>query len=417
MRDALPPEGGAQLSRRFVAVGVVVSALVSCAAALAGSGMLTQLSGTDGCVNDTGADGCAVGRHLAGARAVAVSPDGTSVYLATSSTSDQQKRGLVVFSRDPETGVLTQLPGVAGCFTGSGAGGACTAIPGLKGATAVAVSPDGRNVYLGGVGGAVFARNPVTGALSLLQPGVPYGRDVVVSPDGKNVYTPGSAYARDPASGALTPLGPLPVGGGLGNAVAISPDGRNVYTSDGLSRKAYSFVRDPATGELTQLQDKSGCLLPYWQRHHPARVGTPNICTAVRGLYRAHAITVSPDGTSVYVAGLFAIAVLQRDPQTGDLSQRAGAAGIAELGHVHSLASTPDGTTLYAAGRYSSSVSVFSRDPGTGALTAAGSAGGRALTQPMGLALGGSNLYVAAQGLKSHAWPKTTSAIVVFTRN
>src|SRR5205807_4073445 len=84
-------------------------------------GALTQLSGTAGCVSETGTSGaCADGNALDGAGGIAVSPDGTTVY-ATAATSD----AVAVLSRNPTTGTLTQLSGTAGCTSETGTSGNC----------------------------------------------------------------------------------------------------------------------------------------------------------------------------------------------------------------------------------------------------------------------------------------------------
>jgi 6-phosphogluconolactonase (cycloisomerase 2 family) len=86
------------------------------------TGALRQLVGTRGCVSQGGANGCALGRALSGARSAAVSRDGASVYVA-SFFSD----AVAVFSRNQTTGALTQLVGRAGCFSDTGNGGCPTA--------------------------------------------------------------------------------------------------------------------------------------------------------------------------------------------------------------------------------------------------------------------------------------------------
>ena len=107
-------------------------------------GALRQLAGTSGCISESGTNGaCAVGRALSGARSAAVSPDGTSVYVA-SYFSD----AVAVFSRNPTTGTLTQLAGNAGCVSETGSNGACADGVALDGARTVVVSPDGTSVYV-----------------------------------------------------------------------------------------------------------------------------------------------------------------------------------------------------------------------------------------------------------------------------
>ena len=105
------------------------------------TGALTQT----GCISDDGGDGrpgsdglCTDGDVLAGANAIAISPDGKSVYAAAAAQS-----GLAVFARDPETGALTQT----GCVKNYNDNDHCTQATGLRGVDAVDVSPDGAHVY------------------------------------------------------------------------------------------------------------------------------------------------------------------------------------------------------------------------------------------------------------------------------
>ena len=62
--------------------------LLATAAALAVTGALTQPAGTAGCISETGSGPCADGQGLGSPIAVAVSPDGKSVYVAS-----RQRRG------------------------------------------------------------------------------------------------------------------------------------------------------------------------------------------------------------------------------------------------------------------------------------------------------------------------------------
>ena len=51
------------------------------------TGALVQKAGAAGCIADTPTAGCTDGRSLAGPRGVAVSPDGLSVYVASSAAA------------------------------------------------------------------------------------------------------------------------------------------------------------------------------------------------------------------------------------------------------------------------------------------------------------------------------------------
>src|ERR1700742_2278687 len=107
-------------------------------------GSIEKLPGRLGCVAQGTAalQLCARARALKdpgvgfGSRAIAISPDGRNVYVA-SSKSDS----IAIFVRDRKTGALTQPPGKGGCVAAKAAEG-CTLGIGLIGPNSVAVSPD-----------------------------------------------------------------------------------------------------------------------------------------------------------------------------------------------------------------------------------------------------------------------------------
>src|SRR4051794_20047786 len=76
--------------------------------------------------------------------------------------------GSVVAAAQPP---LRQLSGRAGCVSHSGFGGACGRAPGLRAPGALAISPDGRDLYAGsGFGGLVVLRRDArSGALRQTQ--------------------------------------------------------------------------------------------------------------------------------------------------------------------------------------------------------------------------------------------------------
>jgi DNA-binding beta-propeller fold protein YncE len=97
----------------------------------------------DGCLTSDAATGCFVvpSDVLRGASGVAVSPDGASVYVAATPGT------VSVFDHAASTGRVTY----SGCISDIQTS-ACGNPPGspLAGASAVAVSPDGRSVYVAG---------------------------------------------------------------------------------------------------------------------------------------------------------------------------------------------------------------------------------------------------------------------------
>jgi len=209
---------------------------------------------------------------------------------------------------------------------------------------------------------------------------------LVVSPDGKHVYV--AAYDRyrggvaifdRSAGGALTQkrgrAGCVSEATGLrrvcGRArgvrspsdLVVSPDGRNVYVS--ASGAIAVLDRDATSGALTQRGGRTGCV---------SRPGRSGACVRGRGLKNPQAISVSPDGTSVYVMSFTdsALAIFDRDPRSGTLKQKRGRAGCVadelsdtkgcrtvalEIGPDDALTVSGDGKHVFAA------LTIFDRNP------------------------------------------------------
>jgi 6-phosphogluconolactonase (cycloisomerase 2 family) len=143
-----------------------------------GSGSVSQLAGTAGCVSNDGTDGvdgattgtCATARALIEPTDVVVSPDGGDVYVAGS----DYPGSLNVFARDGSTGALTQLSGSEGCVSQDGGldangGQTCAAARALSEPNDLAVSPETaasacKDVYAAvqnSHGISVFGRQPL----------------------------------------------------------------------------------------------------------------------------------------------------------------------------------------------------------------------------------------------------------------
>jgi|tagenome__1003787_1003787.scaffolds.fasta_scaffold20838353_2 DNA-binding beta-propeller fold protein YncE len=112
-------------------------------------GSLRQPAGAAGCVAQDAATGCTPVRALRGVAALAVAPDGGTLYATTASQS------LVVLRRDAATHGLLQPAGAEGCVNAAGAE-RCMAVPALRKPFAVAVSPDGRHLYVGSLSGPLL---------------------------------------------------------------------------------------------------------------------------------------------------------------------------------------------------------------------------------------------------------------------
>lgn len=431
-------------------------------------GTLVQLPGSSGCLVDRSKPkpGCQPVRALRGpapflgSDAVAISPGGSNVYVAASTSN-----AIAVFRRNAATGKLTQAAGAAGCVAAHGASGCATAV-GLAGPNSVAVSPDGKNVYATSLHGDavdVFHRNGSTGALSQAADGsgciaeastagctlgrALSGPDVVtVSPDGGNVYVgsfTGNAvamFARDPSTGDLTqptddtgcivdaPVAGCATGLALGapEGMAISADGDNVYVAAAASSALDVFARNPSTGALTQAGDGSGCLA------NAPLAG----CTTGLQLGGANAVAVSPNDGNVYVTSLVSnsLTTFMRSPMTGQLTQATGTSACVifvfavgcSLGQALSapegLAVSPDGASVYATAFSSGAVDVFNRNADGGAVIQKPRRPGcldlgGAPTCALGRALlGVSSIAVSPDGKYVYAGAFASNSITVFKR-
>jgi 6-phosphogluconolactonase (cycloisomerase 2 family) len=456
MTVAVSPDG------RHVYVGSFRSDAVAVFSRNAKTGELTQLSGVAGCVSETGTGGaCSDGKGLNNVRSVALSPDGRYLYVAS-----QLSDAVAVFSRNAMTGELTQLGGTAGCVSESGSGGTCADGRGLSGAISVAVSRDGRHVYVASElsnAVAVFSRNATSGELTQLSgvagcvsedgsagtcadgKGIVANRYVALSSDGKHVYMASelsdavAAFSRSPKTGVLTQLqgpdcmsdtgdGPCLDANHLSGPVGLSAsrDGKHLYVASSGSSALVVFSRDAKTGTLTQLDAPAGCV---------ADAGDGIDCGDGKALDDPRFAAVSPDGRHVYVAsaGSNAVAVFSRNAKTGELTQLSGIAGCVSEGGTGGACADGKGLIgansvalsgkhVYVASNASNAVAVFSRNAKTGELTQlSGIAGcvseggtggacadGKGLIGANSVAVSGKHVYVASNA---------SNAVAVFSRN
>jgi len=433
------------------------------AAALSVYGSPRALPGPGGCLRDPSDEpatdqvcpGAAAG--LAGAQAVAVSPDGSSVYVAAGND-------VVALARDHANGTLLPAlsPSAGACISSSASSPCATKDGAVSGADALAVSPDGRFAYVGASNTATvsaFLRGPHGVLVPLAQsvPGPYFGcvaglplADVpqprcgarlhalngvaalAISPDGHYLYAvsyglePGAdsvvTLQRDPRSGGLRPLPgtrgcvqSLPGSGcpalaGLegATAITISADGRFVYVASELSGAVRGFRRNRLTGALTPVRGPGGCI------SSGKRVAGDVPCAVrVHQLAGARSIALSPDGHELYVAAFDpgAVVVLRRDPTHGVLAalppnclQTAPDAscpvGLPFLRGAAALAMGPDGSVVYVLSEGGDSLVELLRNPTDGALTLASESPTAVgpLSGPVALALSprGQSIYVAS---------------------
>lgn len=401
---------------RGIAFAAVLLALALVASIAPASGLaageLTQKAGTAGCVTFNGSEGCMTAAQVG--RIAVVSPDGKHLYTA----AWEPRAAIQIFDRDPATGAVTPKPTPDGCWQNAGLGG-CKTLGILK-PSGIAISPDGKSLYLSDFDGGeiiTFDIDETTGLLTrkpeaegcmawwgdgtscAQSPAASLSFHLLVSPDGKNVYGLNqegngaiTTYVRNPTTGALTvpPVGAPCItnnGGGacldgrglsVPEAIGISPDGKNVYVGS-RERAVTVFDRNPTTGLLTQKPGTAGCWVGPTAAQTDCQVGEGIDSNGGR-----FGLDLSPDGKNVYVATGDSIAVFNRNTGDGALSQSAEPLGACvsalgapcfpagpNMGAPQDAAVSPDGLTVYVATAASANtgVAVFDRDPATGALT------------------------------------------------
>jgi DNA-binding beta-propeller fold protein YncE len=320
--------------------------------------------------------------HLDRPFAIAMSPDGESLYVAAG-TAGAGTSAVTWFDRNPQTGAITY----AGSLTdGSGPG-----LYALDTPLDVLVSGDGANVYVTAFEAraiTAFARDAQTGDLSLLQVVVDDANGVdglegiqrlAESPDGTSLYAasasrpvtvPGvggvAAFARAP-NGTLTFLEVEQQGvagvDGLWSPrdVTVSPDGAHVYVAAG----GRPGDTPPQAGGIARFDRAANGMLSF----------VAAIPESLFGAGEPRGIAMSPDGANVYAisygrysgfSGLTPgkLAVFTRDAQSGALTLvdrfESGSEGVIGLAGAISVNATPDGGVYVA-----SELDPLSPPPGT----------------------------------------------------
>jgi DNA-binding beta-propeller fold protein YncE len=363
-------------------------------------GCVTGESGGAPCAPENVQSGVTVADDMA---AIAISPDGKDAYVL-----DQDKAIVVEFERDTETGLLTLMRGGGGepeCVTGQAS--FCETFNSAKGLGTpygIAVSPDGKSVYVASLGEEVaeLERDTLSGTLKPIAGaeciggagtscpvksaiGLAEDIGVIVSSDNKNVYVAAgakeengdvAAFSRNTSTGALAQLAGKsgcysekiaacePANAMQGSDdLAISAGGLDVYATSFKSNAIVELERDAATGVLKQVTGSNGCISTSFAG-----------CKAVLGIEGPLGVAVSPDEANVYVDGASAEKIvgfkreggtlIQLSEHEGCLSSGSGCEGFEGLPGLEGarrLAVSPDGTNVYVAAQEGNAIAELNR--------------------------------------------------------
>ena len=300
---------------------------------------------------------------------VRVSPDDRHVYVLAqddySSFSLSVRAHVLVFRRAPATGRLEFQSRLSLPIGGAGIE-----------RRELEMTPNGRFLYVyenGARSIPVVRRDGVTGDLEFIEEFDADGRilsfdDLAVSPDGRHLYVAGDtlesasgyraihALAIDAETGALEIESASPFGTFDGTRrrhsrdVTVSGDGRHVYSWGAVGMEV--AVRDEADGSAVPL------------------AGYAEAEDRNQGLYSVRASSVSESGENLYVVNFYGVASYRRIAANGRLGfaeiVKAGdVPGALEnyagntLSRIRDLALSPDGRHLYVALQGASRIATY----------------------------------------------------------
>lgn len=264
--------------------------------------------------------------------AIAVTPNGTSVYVADT-------EGVSQYSVNPNTGDLTPKTPAT--------------VHAGRGPTAITVTPNGKTLYVANIEANTISQydiNPTTGDLTPKSPATVRTGDgpqfIRIAPGGNSAYVVGSGsgksvtrhstagrrapnggkggtvsqYTINPKTGDLTPKTPatLPIAGGP-HDLAIAPNGKNAYVVTVLDNTVSQYRINPRTGTLSSKPS----------------------ATAATGLHPEN-IVIAPDGKNAYVDSENDGRVSQYtiNPSTGKIERMSPATVVTASGSI-GMAITP----------------------------------------------------------------------------
>jgi len=287
-----------------------------------------------------------LGRNEDEAQSVAVSPDGRAVFVAGSGFTAQ---GYTIADYRAGNGAEYWVRH----YTGQGD----------NGARAVAVSPDGQTVFVTGTVDSEYttiAFDTSTHAWRWVRKFADgRAQALAVSPDGSTVFVTGTSYvhvggsaehyrtvAYDAGTGKLLWTASYDTASTAQNdatAVAVSPDGSTVFVTGYVTGGNGTFSTDPST---VAYNAATGAQL--WSSTYNAPYG------------RDWALAVSPDGSTVYVAGDTGANTIRSGPNYATVAYDATTGALVWEStyngpgngpdNARSIGVSPDGGTVYVTG-------------------------------------------------------------------
>ncbi|MBY8855449.1 hypothetical protein K7711_03070 [Nocardia sp. CA2R105] len=242
--------------------------------------------------------------------------------------------------------------------------------------SALAVSPDGRRIYVGSWKHPVVSVIDTTSNTISRLIGVPQEpTGLAASADGAYLYVSSENAVSVIATASNTVIGAaIADAGSTPHGIAVSPDGTHLYTADGL--RATVTVRDAGTRNAT-------ATIP---------IGA--------GDDMAVAVAATPDGRHLFATRAGEIAMI--DTATSTVAARSAFDGIEGM-----VVAAPDGRSVYAVSQFSSTLHIL--DAVTGAETGTAKLPGMST----GLAVSPSGRYVFIAN-KAYSSDRTSGDIEVF---
>ncbi len=309
---------------------------------------------------------------LAGARTLLVSDDDAYVYVL-----GYDDDAIAVFERDPVSGELVFIQVLRDNIG---------PVDGLGGPIALAISSDGEQVYVAGQldnAVVVFDRDPATGLLTYVQTRRNGQNSVVnlLSPEDL-VLADGDATLLVAASGANALVrfdrlgnGSLVFAGSLVQGQLVANGAEN-FTIDGLvgvrslalsddSQWLYTYGRSGGDQVIGVFERQTPALtLPALALREGESIGIPPL--PVTGLVGASQLTLTQDGRQLYLSGVDDVSgerslAAFRVIQGADLQflGRFNGAPAAQPGRAHQISVANDGRHVYAAGSGADNLDIY----------------------------------------------------------